>query len=350
MRPTLAIGSPSERPSLAIGSPEPRLVASAARPSLALRSSSSSPKVVRRGLSLAVGSPPKVAGGAGARPGLALAAINSPPETHHARSGIKMLSAGRTKIAYVYNKPFTMANGEHFIQFLLRRGWTEGERLGAGATAAVFKIGESHIIKVVNLAHGDHSQFKHEVQMLKLLSEREHPMAMKIDAAAIIGPVGYILSPYIPGELLTTWLVAHEHPDERASVYNSILAAIREMHWARIIHRDIKPENIWVLPDLSVILLDFGIAARQGVRVPGAGTRKYRRGAHIPGDEEPEPNMNYFALGKIIEEFPPHGKFLVDGRRHVNLKAPGISRVAARFRSPNSSERRRRTRRRAATV
>jgi serine/threonine protein kinase len=261
-----------------------------------------------------------------------------------------MRSTGRTTVAYVYNKPFMMANGEHFIKFLLRRGWTEGERLGAGATAAVFKMGESHIIKVVNLAHGNHSQFKHEVQMLKLLSEREHPMAMKIDAAAIIGPVGYILSPYVPGELLTTWLAAHENPDERATVYNSILAAIREMHWAQIIHRDIKPENIWVLPDLSVILLDFGIAARRGVRVPGAGTRKYRRGAHIPVDEEPQPNLNYFALGKIIEEFPPHGKFLVDGRRHLNLKTPGISRVAARFRSPNSSERRRRTRRRAATV
>ena len=69
---------------------------------------------------------------------------------------------------------------------------------------------------------------------------------------------------FVEGEPLSS-LLARRHgvsPETFAIVSASLLDAVEELHGNDVLHGDIKPGNIIVRPDKSVVLIDFGTAAR----------------------------------------------------------------------------------------
>jgi serine/threonine-protein kinase len=83
--------------------------------------------------------------------------------------------------------------------------------------------------------------------------------------------------------------------DERevALIVHRLLDALDAVHAQRVVHCDIKPENVFLLPDGTVKLLDFGIAQQQGGAPSGVRTRTP---LGTPGYMPPEQ-----ALGEVWE-------------------------------------------------
>lgn len=67
--------------------------------------------------------------------------------------------------------------------------------------------------------------------------------------------------------------------DNKFKVLNNLAHSINDLHKANIAHRDLKPHNIFVKPDYSVVIIDFGISCqidkKLGVCEGNAGTSKY---------------------------------------------------------------------------
>lgn len=72
---------------------------------------------------------------------------------------------------------------------------------------------------------------------------------------------------YMVMELLEGGELSNRHdfdrpmaPAEAARVVHQACLGLDEAHRAGIVHRDIKPDNLWLMPDRSIKVLDFGLA------------------------------------------------------------------------------------------
>ena len=95
---------------------------------------------------------------------------------------------------------------------------------------------------------------------------------------------------------------------ERLKIMAQIAAGLRCAHSSGIIHRDVKPANVMVLPDLTVKIMDFGIAlvtqstqSRQTPRGAMIGTLRYMAPEQFRG-VEPDVRSDIFAYGLIFYE------------------------------------------------
>lgn len=86
------------------------------------------------------------------------------------------------------------------------------------------------------------------------------------------------------------------------AVLKSAATILRDLLALGVVHHDIKPENIFVMPDWSVRIIDFGIAMlKEGNQITGShpiGTRDYmapERLAFQPADEK----ADMYALGVV---------------------------------------------------
>lgn len=70
----------------------------------------------------------------------------------------------------------------------------------------------------------------------------------------------YFVMEYIEGQTLKYWL---EHSkislEQRLDWFRQITEALKHIHNADLLHRDLKAANVFVRPDNSVVLLDFGM-------------------------------------------------------------------------------------------
>ncbi|PYX37436.1 MAG: serine/threonine protein kinase, partial [Acidobacteria bacterium] len=92
---------------------------------------------------------------------------------------------------------------------------------------------------------------------------------------------------YVDGIPLTHYCLKHEcSVEQRLHLFRSVCEAVQHAHSHAVIHRDLKPSNILVKNDVSVRLLDFGIAKQlesldlqvdqtdAGICVAGTGSRR----------------------------------------------------------------------------
>lgn len=90
----------------------------------------------------------------------------------------------------------------------------------------------------------------------------------------------HIIMDYVEGKTIGNVIKENTITKEnKFKILNNLAIAINELHKLNITHRDLKPDNIFVKPDYSIVIIDFGISCqldkKEGVCEGNAGTTKY---------------------------------------------------------------------------
>jgi serine/threonine protein kinase len=231
---------------------------------------------------------------------------------------------------------YKLPDGTSFHEFASGKAWQRPPHklLDKGGSSSVYKLefadGQQFILKVITKGLSRAIQ----TEIARLVQLRGKWFAVQIIAAIVYSDNnGFILFPYIPGELLFTMITTDYKPPSTAitaerqrkynHVYNRLVQATLELHQMGIVHHDIKPENVWITTDGEPFFLDFGSAENIGNLSQARGTKPYlpihRWRFNYYGDSIPMPvtvDINWHALGESCKYYAPHEtyqKFLRPG-------------------------------------
>jgi serine/threonine-protein kinase len=136
----------------------------------------------------------------------------------------------------------------------------------------------------------------------------QHPNIVTIFEFAEEGNTPYIVMEFLRGSSLQGRM-ASPIPltlDEKLNVIIQLCNALHYAHEQGVVHRDIKPANIFLLPDGSVKLLDFGVAklatstlTRQGDVL---GSAQYMSPEQVSGSGNVDGRSDIFSTGVVLYE------------------------------------------------
>ena len=143
--------------------------------------------------------------------------------------------------------------------------------LGIGGMAVVFECKDLYTkdivaVKILKEELLDDKamveEFKREV---KATVQMSHPNIMKIYSEGVWNNRPYLVLEYLEGQTLLDKIEYYTKftVKEACEIMIQLLEAISYTHDHQIIHRDIKPQNIFLLPNGTVKLGDFGIAKNE---------------------------------------------------------------------------------------
>ena len=181
-------------------------------------------------------------------------------------------------------------------------------------------------------------RFRNEATIASSLS---HPNIVKVYYHGTIEGRPYIANEYVKGQTMKDMLDFRSAIpiSEAVSYMLQLTSALFYAHQHNIIHRDIKPQNIYVMPDGTIKLGDFGIAQAEGIDdsltktseivgsvhylapeisqgkpasiqsdIYSAGVTFYELlTGHVPFDKDTPVNV---AVAHVKEKFPPVRKYL----------------------------------------
>jgi len=155
--------------------------------------------------------------------------------------------------------------------------------LGRGAMGVVYEAFDPLIQRIValktirpdQLAGGNAEEilarFRREAQAAGRLS---HPNIVAIHDCGEDAGVWYIAMELVHGRELKEYFEKNERfaTADAVRILSQILAALGYSHRLGVVHRDIKPSNIFLLPDGTVKVADFGIAHIESSELTQVGT------------------------------------------------------------------------------
>jgi serine/threonine-protein kinase len=140
-------------------------------------------------------------------------------------------------------------------------------QIGAGSTAIVYLANDQKTKKEVALkvekaettVSNNHKRFEQEAKLLVDLDNKNIVKAYDIfreDKATII------VMEYLKGFELQRYLTQKVKIEakEAAGIILQIINALKDLHAQGAMHRDLKPQNIFMTPEGTIKLMDFGIA------------------------------------------------------------------------------------------
>lgn len=139
-------------------------------------------------------------------------------------------------------------------------------RLGAGAAGVVYRArdertGTEVALKLLHSARTSDrksiGRFRREVLAASAL---QHPNIVRVFESGESGEGPFLAMELLAGRTLRALIGTRPALAEIAAVATQLGRALAATHALGIAHRDLKPENLFVLPDGTVKVLDFGLA------------------------------------------------------------------------------------------
>jgi hypothetical protein len=119
--------------------------------------------------------------------------------------------------------------------------------------------------------------------------------------------------------------------DDKLNIIAQLNSALSYAHEQGVVHRDVKPANVFILPDGSVKLLDFGVAklttstlTRQGDVL---GSASYMSPEQVAGAESVDGRSDIFAAGVVLYE-------LLAGKKPFQADSPTAIVVKILYEEP----------------
>lgn len=143
--------------------------------------------------------------------------------------------------------------------------------LGSGGMGAVYLAENPHLdrkvaVKVVKASRSLHqSSLDRFSREMKAVGKLRHPNIVQALDGGVVDGQPYLVMEYLEGSDLSHY-VKHcvtEHgplPVKQAcDIIRQVAAGLDYAHRLGYVHRDIKPSNLWMMPDGTVKILDFGL-------------------------------------------------------------------------------------------
>ena len=182
-------------------------------------------------------------------------------------------------------------------------------RLGAGATAAVWRARDVDLGRVVALKLLLESGVEPELANRferegTILARLDHPNLVRVLAAGTDEGRPYLVMELVDGVALDARLDGPMPVDEAVALVADVAAGLAAAHRSGVVHRDVKPANIVCGHDGSPRLVDFGIARVSDLTAMTRanavlGTATYLSPEQARG-EVPGPASDVYALGCVF--------------------------------------------------
>ncbi len=141
------------------------------------------------------------------------------------------------------------------------------QALGEGGMGVVYlaeraDLGSLVAIKLLRDAWLSPARRERFASEQRTLAQLNHPSIARLyDADTLDDGTPWFVMEYVEGVPLTEYCSQHACSiEQRLQLFRAVCEAVQYAHQHAVIHRDLKPSNIFVKPDGSVRLLDFGIA------------------------------------------------------------------------------------------
>jgi serine/threonine protein kinase len=184
--------------------------------------------------------------------------------------------------------------------------------IGRGGMGVVYKATDPGIGRVVAIKMVT-GGFANDPELLKRFyreaqsaGKLQHPNIVTIYDLGDQNGNPYMVMEYLEGESLES-IIASRRPVPLEQKLNTIIqlcSALSYAHQHNVIHRDIKPANVMVLKDLTVKIVDFGIAriGNENVTRPGQlmGSIPYMSPEQVKDKAYVDSRTDIFSVGIVL--------------------------------------------------
>ena len=214
------------------------------------------------------------------------------------------------------------------------------ERVGRGGMGVLFRgvdpvLDREVAIKLMlvdftNDAEDMRPRFYREARAAAKL---QHPNIVTVFEFAEENGTPYIVMEFLRGVSLAARMTSPPPLtlDDKLNIIAQLANALSYAHEQGVVHRDVKPANVFILPDGSVKLLDFGVAklttsnlTRQGDVL---GSASYMSPEQVAGAESVDGRSDVFSTGVVLYE-------LVAGKKPFQAETPTAIVVKILYEEP----------------
>ena len=168
-----------------------------------------------------------------------------------------------------------IAVGGSSIVYLARDGRDHEVALKEYLPAVLVQRSPGQLAPTVSPEHLDLYRLgmQHFIAEGRALAAIAHPNVLSVRDVFSANDTVYLVTDYLRGRSLQEHIALRRRQGDKPLVsepavrdlFAQVMDALREVHTHRLLHLDLKPANIYLRPDGTPVLLDFG-AARQTLR------------------------------------------------------------------------------------
>lgn len=234
-------------------------------------------------------------------------------------------------------------------KYFVSKAWSEGEKLGNGGFASVFKTERvmNDVIKVFAkkvLSQNDEDSKRRFQKEVRTLSTLNHPRIVKIIDFQVVNEPYYFVMPLYKGSFCDQFPIVVGDLSRIKKIFNNIFDGVEYLHNQGIYHRDLKPENVLMNSDDDLVISDFGLrlntkstSTRLTRTGKGMGTEIYMAPEQFKDSKNVDGRADIYSLGKMIYEVFDG---LLDSPYHDITNLPsGVGRIVEKSTKYNPNDR-----------